>query len=79
MQINRRNAMNADILQGKWKQVRGEMKQWWGNLTDDDLEQIDGHKDKLIGKVQERYGYARDRAEQEVDHRLDQFEKAMKN
>lgn len=71
--------MNADILQGKWKQVRGEMKQWWGNLTDDDLEQIDGHKDKLIGKVQERYGYARDRAEQEVDHRLDQFEKAMKN
>ena len=70
--------MNADILQGKWKQVRGEMKQWWGNLTDDDLEQIDGHKDKLIGKVQERYGYARDRAEQEVDHRLDQFEKAMK-
>ncbi len=70
--------MNADILQGKWKQVRGEMKQWWGNLTDDDLEQIDGHKDKLIGKVQERYGYARDRAEQEVDHRLDQFEKAIK-
>lgn len=69
--------MNADILKGKWKQVRGEMKQWWGNLTDDDLEQIDGHKDKLIGKVQERYGYERERAEKEVNHRLDEFEKAM--
>lgn len=69
--------MNADILKGKWKQVRGEMKQWWGNLTDDDLEQIDGHKDKLIGKVQERYGYERERAEKEVNHRLEEFEKAM--
>jgi len=46
--------MNADILQGKWKQLRGDVKKWWGNLTDDDLDKIAGERDKLIGRVQER-------------------------
>jgi uncharacterized protein YjbJ (UPF0337 family) len=59
--------MNTDVLKGKWQQLKGEAKVQWGKLTDDDLDQIEGNTEKLIGKVQERYGYARDRAEQEVD------------
>ncbi len=59
--------MNWDQIEGKWKQVRGTVKQKWGKLTDDDLDVIDGHRDKLVGKIQERYGLAKDAAEQEVD------------
>ncbi len=62
--------MNRDILKGKWKQLRGEMRIWWAKLTDDDLEHISGNKDKLIGKLQERYGYSRDEAQAEVDRRM---------
>jgi uncharacterized protein YjbJ (UPF0337 family) len=67
--------MNADVLKGKWKQLRGEVKTWWGNLTDDDFDQIDGERDKLVGRLQERYGYARERAEAEVDQRLRDYER----
>jgi uncharacterized protein YjbJ (UPF0337 family) len=59
--------MNLDVLKGKWKQLKGEAKTQWGKLTDDDLDQIEGNTEKLVGKVQERYGYGRERAEQEVD------------
>ncbi|HYG77864.1 MAG TPA: CsbD family protein [Planctomycetota bacterium] len=62
--------MNIDILKGQWKQLKGDVKQWWGKLTDDDLEYIDGSKDKLIGKLQERYGYTREKAEEEADKHL---------
>ena len=62
--------LNQDILKGKWKQMRGQVKQWWGDLTDDDLDHIDGSADKLIGRLQERYGYAKEEAEKEVDRRL---------
>lgn len=65
--------MNDDILAGQWKQMRGDLKSWWGKLTDDDFDRIDGHKDKLIGLVQEKYGYARDHAEQEVERRFKEF------
>jgi uncharacterized protein YjbJ (UPF0337 family) len=58
--------MNADTLRGQWHQVKGEVKTQWGKLTESDLDQIEGQSEKLIGKIQERYGYARDRAEQEV-------------
>jgi len=64
------NSMNQDILPGKWKQMRGELKTWWGKLTDDDFDRIGGQKDKLIGLLQERYGYTREQAEQEVERRL---------
>ena len=57
--------MNSNIAEGKWKQMKGSVKQWWGKLTDDDVEQIQGSWDKLVGKIQERYGYDRQRAEQE--------------
>jgi uncharacterized protein YjbJ (UPF0337 family) len=66
--------MNRDILKGKWMQIRGDVKKAWGDLTDDDLTMIDGEKDKLVGKLQERYGYSRERAEQEVsrfEHEVD--------
>jgi uncharacterized protein YjbJ (UPF0337 family) len=59
--------MNKDILSGLWKQAKGEVKQTWGELTDDEINQIDGQRDKLIGKLQEKYGYTRERAEAEVD------------
>ncbi len=61
--------MNKDILKGKWRQMRGEAKIWWGKLTDDDLDVINGDYDKLIGTLQERYGYSREQAEREVDLR----------
>ena len=66
-------SMNHDILAGKWKQMRGEVKTWWGNLTDDDFERIGGQKDKLVGLIQERYGYTREQAEQEVERRLQEY------
>jgi uncharacterized protein YjbJ (UPF0337 family) len=65
--------MNADVLAGKWKQVQGEVKKQWGKLTDDDLAIVEGQKDKLVGLVQERYGYAREQAEREVDQFLQKY------
>jgi uncharacterized protein YjbJ (UPF0337 family) len=59
--------MNKDQLQGKWLQMKGEVKNQWGKLTHDDLEQVNGNLEKLVGIVQERYGYARERAQKEVD------------
>ncbi len=59
--------MNEDILKGKWKQLKGEVKSQWGKLTDDDLDRAEGDAEKLIGRVQERYGYQRDDAKREVD------------
>ena len=70
--------MNTDVMQGKWKQMRGEVKKWWGNLTDDDLDRIAGERDKLIGRLQERYGYARERAEEEVDRRFSEYERTAR-
>jgi uncharacterized protein YjbJ (UPF0337 family) len=59
--------MNSDTLKGKWKEVKGTAKERWGRLTDDDLEVIDGQLDQLVGKVQQRYGIARDAAQKQVD------------
>jgi uncharacterized protein YjbJ (UPF0337 family) len=59
--------MNTDILKGQWKQLKGEARVQWGKLTDDDFDQIEGNAEKLVGKVQERYGYERQRAQREVD------------
>jgi uncharacterized protein YjbJ (UPF0337 family) len=59
--------MNSDQLQGKWKQIKGSVKERWGKLTDDDINVIDGKHDQLIGKIQERYGIAREAAQKQVD------------
>jgi uncharacterized protein YjbJ (UPF0337 family) len=59
--------MNQDILEGKWKQLKGKAQQQWGKLTNDDLDRIEGKREELVGAVQEKYGWARERAENEVD------------
>jgi uncharacterized protein YjbJ (UPF0337 family) len=68
--------MNQDILEGKWKQLRGKVREQWGELTDDELDQIAGKRDQLIGKVQEKYAYTWDEAKEEVDEFLDELKVA---
>ncbi len=67
--------MNQDIVKGQWKQIRGKAKEWWGKLTNDDLDVINGNRDQLIGKLQERYGYNKERATQEVNRRLEELDR----
>jgi uncharacterized protein YjbJ (UPF0337 family) len=69
--------MNQDIFAGQWKQIRGELKSWWGKLADNDCDSIGGQKDKLVGVIQEKYGYAREQAQQEVDRRLEEYSATM--
>jgi uncharacterized protein YjbJ (UPF0337 family) len=59
--------MNWDRIEGNWKELRGKIKEKWGQLTDDDLEQAAGRRDQLVWTLQRRYGYERDRAERELD------------
>ncbi|MGD0003429.1 MAG: CsbD family protein [Anaerolineaceae bacterium] len=61
--------MNKNVFEGKWKQMRGNAKVWWGKLTDDDLEKVGGNLDKLIGLLQEKYGYTQQQAEEEINKR----------
>jgi uncharacterized protein YjbJ (UPF0337 family) len=58
--------MNSDIFGGKWKQFKGEAQRQWGKLTNDDWDVVEGNRDKLLGKIQERYGIARDEADKEI-------------
>jgi len=66
--------MNKDIISGKWSQLKGKAQAKWGDLTDDDFKVAEGNAEYLAGRLQERYGWARDRAENEVRD----FEKAMR-
>lgn len=59
--------MNWDVAKGNWKQLKGQAQQKWGKLSNDDLDVIDGKREELVGRLQERYGYERDRAEREAD------------
>ena len=59
--------MNADQIKGKWKELQGEAKRHWGKLTDDDVQTAEGDRDKLVGKIQQRYGKYKDEAEREVN------------
>jgi len=65
--------MNTDQMTGKWKQMKGAAKQQWGKLTDDDLEVIAGKRDSLVGKLQERYGMAKDEAQKKADEWLKSY------
>ena len=58
--------MNWDRVQGNWKQLKGKVKEQWGNLTDDHLDKIAGRRDQLVGKIQESYGIGKDEAEKQV-------------
>jgi len=71
--------MNKDILEGQWKQVRGEAKAWWGKLTDDDLDRAAGKLEVLTGLLQEKYGYSRERAANEIEKRVTDYETKLKN
>ena len=72
--------MNQDRIQGRWKQLKGKVKEQWGKLTDDDLDVIAGRRDQLLGRIQQRHGVAKDEAERQVrdwertspDHALDE-------
>jgi uncharacterized protein YjbJ (UPF0337 family) len=59
--------MNKDIMEGKWKQVKGDLKAKWGKLTDDEIDQAEGNSEKLVGILQEKYGIEKEEAKKEVD------------
>lgn len=60
--------LNSQTLRGEWNQLKGSVKQKWADLTEDDLTHIEGDRDKLVGRVQERYGHSREDAERDVDN-----------
>jgi uncharacterized protein YjbJ (UPF0337 family) len=70
--------MNKDEFEGKWKQIRGQARQWWGKLTDDDVERVGGKYEEFVGVVQEKYGYTREAVETEINKRVAEFEAAQK-
>jgi uncharacterized protein YjbJ (UPF0337 family) len=59
--------MNEDTLKGQWNQLKGAVREQWGKLTNDDVDQIQGRSEQLVGKIQERYGVARDEARRQVE------------
>jgi uncharacterized protein YjbJ (UPF0337 family) len=59
--------MDWDRIEGNWKQFTGKVKEQWGKLTDDELQQVEGNREQLEGKIQERYGYGKDQTRKEVD------------
>jgi uncharacterized protein YjbJ (UPF0337 family) len=71
--LTRRTHMNWDQVEGKWQQLKGKVRAKWGKLTDDDLQVIGGKKDQLLGKLQERYGYAREKAEKDLEEAIHTF------
>ena len=70
--------MNKDIFEGQWKQLRGETRAWWGKLTDDDLDRAAGKYDVMVGILQEKYGYSRERAADEIDKHVTEYEASLK-
>jgi len=69
--------MNKDLFEGKWKEMRGQIKEWWGKLTDDDLEQAAGNAEQIVGLLQQKYGYTRQRAEEEFNRRIKEVKEAV--
>ena len=63
--------MNQDVFEGKWKEMRGQVKEWWSKLTDDDLDQISGKADQVIGLLQQKYGCTKEYAQEEYNRRLE--------
>jgi uncharacterized protein YjbJ (UPF0337 family) len=70
----RRNEMNWNELAGNWKQLKGKVRQQWGDLSNNDLDMIAGNRDKLVGMLQEKYGYDRAQAKREVAEFLSSLE-----
>ena len=70
--------INRDVLMGKWKQLKGKVRQQWGKLTDDQLDRISGRYEELVGLIQERYGYSREEAGRQVDTFIQRFNEVGK-
>jgi uncharacterized protein YjbJ (UPF0337 family) len=70
--------MNRDTLKGQWMQLKGKIREQWGKLTDDEVDQIQGNTEMLIGKLQERYGKTREQAEQDLDSWLAKNDDSMR-
>jgi uncharacterized protein YjbJ (UPF0337 family) len=69
--------MSPETFKGKWNQVQGDMKVWWGKLSDNDIRAIEGSRDRLADILQTRYGYDRERAEEEIDQHFGYDEEDM--
>ena len=69
--------MNDDIFQGQWKQLKGKVKQAWGVLTDGEIDQIGGKRDALVGKLQEKYGWSKMEAENELERFVSDLDRKM--
>ena len=63
--------MNEDIFKGKWKELKGSVKEKWGDLTDDDVTKVEGQSEKLVGILQKKYGYSKDKAQEEYNKFMD--------
>jgi len=70
------HSMNQDIFEGKWKEMKGQIKEWWGKITDDELEQANGNAEQLVGLLQQKYGYTREAAEEEFNRRIKEVKDA---
>ena len=70
--------MNWDQFEGKWTQVKGSAREQWGKLTDDDMDRISGKREQLVGKLQERYGIAKEAAEKQADEWWNKLSTAAK-
>jgi uncharacterized protein YjbJ (UPF0337 family) len=70
--------MNKDISKGNWKQIRCEVEAWWGKLTDNDLERVAGKYEDFTGVLQEKYGDTRERAGDEIDKRVTEYDANLK-
>lgn len=69
--------MNTIVLEGKWKQLRGKVRRTWGKLTNSDVDKVKGSYERLVGVLQERYGYNREQAAKEIGAFLDRFEEKI--
>ena len=74
---SKEDLMNKDVLQGKWREMKGKIKEQWGKLTDDDLDRIEGKGEQLLGLLQQRYGYARDKAEEEYRRFTEKYSREL--
>ena len=70
--------MNENILEGKWKQLRGSIREKWGDLTDDELDRVAGKRDRLAGLLQERYGYTQMEADRQIDDFLAEWDERVR-
>ncbi|HWQ04850.1 MAG TPA: CsbD family protein [Longilinea sp.] len=70
--------MNKDIFEGKWKELRGQIKELWGKLTDDELDKAAGNSEQIIGLLQQKYGYTREHAVEELNKHVAEFKAGLK-